>query len=212
MPETLDKSQRLTSLSIQQMNPLRELVHLLTQKAVKWLLLTGFFIWVPNGSLQAIFSQFSIDTFAWQPTFIGFLFSILGILDIFSQAFIMPRMLTKLSDKQIATVGMISETIGYGLIALSAIFSVVPIFIIGMALFGIGDAIFGPAFNGLLSKSVAANEQGRVQGGAQSIQAFARVIGPVIGGQGYAIISHTMPAFMGMILISMAIMILTKKQ
>ncbi|HPJ00891.1 MAG TPA: hypothetical protein PLN65_08700 [Enterococcus sp.] len=39
-----------------------------------------------------------------------------------------------------------------------------------------------------------------------------RVIGPVIGGQGYAIISHTMPAFRRMILISIGIMVLIKKQ
>ncbi|MFD2877519.1 hypothetical protein ACFTAO_18280 [Paenibacillus rhizoplanae] len=35
-----------------------------------------------------------------------------------------------------------------------------------MFIFGFGDSVFGPSFNGMLSKSAAAGEQGRVQGGA----------------------------------------------
>lgn len=93
-----------------------------------------------------------------------------GILDIFSQAVIMPRLLQVLTDKKIAMLGMMSEIVGYSLLVISAMVHVSLFFIIGMILFGIGDAIFGPAFNGLLSKSVTDSEQDRIQGGAQSIQ------------------------------------------
>ncbi len=211
MPETLDKSKRLTNVTMKQLNPLRELIHLLTLPSVKGVLIAGFFLWLPNGSLQAIFSQFSMDTFAWTPAFIGLLFSILGILDIFSQAVIMPRLLQVLTDKKIATLGMMSEIVGYSLLVISAMVHVSLFFIIGMILFGIGDAIFGPAFNGLLSKSVTDSEQGRIQGGAQSIQAFARVLGPVLGGQLYAMIDHSVPALMGVLFISVAVFILNKQ-
>ena len=60
-------------------------------------------------------------------------------------------------------------------------FSLYPLLIVGMLLFGFGDSIFGPSFNGMLSKSVSSSEQGRIQGGSQSIQALARMIGPIIG-------------------------------
>ncbi|EOT30000.1 hypothetical protein [Enterococcus saccharolyticus] len=82
----------------------------------------------------------------------------------------MPRLLQVLTDKKIAMLGMMSEIVGYSLLVISAMVHVSLFFIIGMILFGIGDAIFGPAFNGLLSKSVTDSEQGRIQGGAQSIQ------------------------------------------
>ena len=68
-------------------------------------------LWIPNGSLQAIFTQFTMDTFNWQPALIGIMFSIMGFQDIISQAFIMPKLLIKLSDKQIAILGMVSEII-----------------------------------------------------------------------------------------------------
>lgn len=95
----------------------------------------------------------------------------------------MPKLLLKLHDKQIAILGMVSEIIGYSLIAASALFSFYPLLIAGMFIFGFGDSIFGPSFNGMLSKSVNSSEQGRIQGGSQSIQALARMIGPIIEGK-----------------------------
>ncbi|AOH54733.1 tetracycline resistance MFS efflux pump [Peribacillus muralis] len=210
MPESLDKNDRLKEMTFVRLNPFTQLANVLSMKNLKRLLVSAFLLWIPNGSLQAVFSQFTMDTFSWKPALIGLMFSIMGFQDIISQGFIMPKLLMKLSDKQIAILGMVSEIIGYSLIALSALFSFYPLFIAGMFIFGFGDSIFGPSFNGMLSKSVDSSEQGRIQGGSQSIQALARMIGPLIGGQLYVTIGHAAPAFMGMILITAAIVVLHK--
>lgn len=208
MPESLDKNNRLKEITFVRLNPFAQLANILSMKNLKWLLVSAFLLWIPNGSLQAIFTQFTMDTFSWKPALIGIMFSIMGFQDIISQAFIMPKLLIKLSDKQIAMLGMVSEIIGYSFIAASALFSLYPLLIVGMLLFGFGDSIFGPSFNGMLSKSVDSSEQGRIQGGSQSIQALARMIGPMIGGQIYVSLGHAAPAFMGMILIVVAIAVL----
>ncbi len=211
MPEMLVKENRSQGTSLAQFNPVTVILQIFTLRSVKKLLLAGFFIWLPNGSLQAIFSQLSIDTFAWTPARIGLIFSILGVLDIFSQAMIMPRLLNILTDRKIVLLGICGELVGYFFIAWSVSVSSYVLFILGMLFFGIGDAVFGPAFNGLLSKSVHAGEQGRIQGSAQSIQALARVIGPIMGGQFYALIGHGMPAWMGIVCLSVALIILRDK-
>ncbi|MCT8975816.1 MFS transporter [Clostridium sp. CX1] len=211
MPESLDKDSRLKEITFVRLNPFTQLAKVLSMKSLKRLLISAFLLWVPNGSLQAIFSQFTMDTFSFQPALIGLMFSIMGFQDIISQGFIMPKLLIKFSDKQIAILGMASEIIGYSLIALSALFSFYPLFVAGMFIFGFGDSIFGPSFNGMLSKSVDSSEQGRVQGGSQSIQALARMIGPIIGGQIYVSLGHAAPAFMGMIFIAAAIPVLYKE-
>lgn len=208
MPESLAKKNRLKEITFVRLNPFTQLANLLSMKSIKRLLISAFLLWIPNGSLQAVFSQFTLDTFSWKPALIGLMFSIMGLQDILSQGFIMPKLLRKLSDAQIAILGMIAEIIGYSLIALSALFSFYPLFIAGMFIFGFGDSIFGPSFNGMLSKSVDSSEQGRIQGGSQSIQALARMIGPIIGGQIYVSLGHAAPAFMGMILIAAAILVL----
>lgn len=210
MPESLMEHNRLKEIPIVRLNPFTQLINVLSMKSVGRILVSGFLIWIPNGSLQAIFSQFTIDTFNWKPALIGLMFSIIGIQDIISQGLIMPKLLLKLRDSQIAILGMISEIIGYIFIAASALLSCYPLIIAGMFIFGFGDSIFGPSFNGMISKSVDASEQGRLQGGSQSIQALARIIGPIIGGQLYVSLGHTAPAFMGVILITAAIPVLYK--
>ncbi|EUJ33494.1 major facilitator superfamily protein [Listeria floridensis FSL S10-1187] len=77
-----------------------------------------------------------------------------------------------------------------------------------MFIFGFGDSIFGPSFNGMLSKSAETSEQGRVQGGSQSIQSLARIIGPILGGQVYVLFGHAAPALMGAVLIVCASLVL----
>ncbi|MBF2470626.1 MFS transporter [Listeria welshimeri] len=211
MPESLKKEHRLKSIPLMRLNPFSQLLNILTIKNLGRLLISGFFIWVPNGSLQAVMSQFAIDSFSWKPVLIGMMFSIMGIQDILSQAFIMPKLLLKLTDKQIAIFGMIAEIIGYTLIATSSIFAFAPLLIIGMFIFGFGDSIFGPSFNGMVSKSASASEQGRIQGGSQAIQSLARIIGPIIGGQIYITLGHAAPAVMGIILIIAAVFILSKR-
>lgn len=211
MPESLAKKNRLKEITFVRLNPFSQLANLLSMKNLNRLLVSAFLLWIPNGSLQAVFSQFTMDTFSWKPALIGLMFSIMGLQDIISQGLIMPKLLKKLSDKRIAILGMASEIIGYSFIALSALFSFYPLFIAGMFIFGLGDSIFGPSFNGMLSKSVDSSEQGRIQGGSQSIQALARMIGPIIGGQIYVSLGHAAPAFMGMILIAASILVLYKR-
>jgi DHA1 family tetracycline resistance protein-like MFS transporter len=210
MPESLDKNNRLKEICFVRLNPFTQLAAILSMKSLKRLLISAFLLWIPNGSLQAIFSQFTMDTFNWKPALIGLMFSIMGFQDIISPSFIMPRLLLKLGDKQISILGMVSEITGYSLIAASALFSFYPLLIAGMFIFGFGDSIFGPSFNGMLSKSVDSSQQGRIQGGSQSIQALARMIGPIIGGQIYVSFGHAAPAFMGILLITAAIPVLYK--
>lgn len=206
--ESLGTNHRLNKITLARLNPFTLLVNVLSMKNIRRLLVSAFLLWIPNGSLQAVFPQFSLNIFHWAPAQIGLMLSIMGVQDILSQGFIMPRLLNKRSDAQIAILGMVSEVVGYSLIALSALFSFYPLVIAGMFIFGFGDSIFGPSFGGMLSKSADSSEQGRIQGGSQSIQALARIIGPVIGGQIYGSLGSAAPAFMGMILIAAAISVM----
>lgn len=211
MPESLTKRERTRNLSLQQINPFKQLQLVFTFRSVKWLLITGFLIWLPNGSFQAIFAQFSIDTFHLSPIIIGFTFSLIGIMDIFAQLLIMPILLKFWRENQIITMGITSEMIGYSVIILSAFYGSIPCFIIGMVFFGLGDAIFSPSYNGLISTYASKEDQGKIQGASQSIQALARVIGPMIGGQLYANFHHTMSFIIGFILLGLATFIVKPK-
>ncbi|AFM41372.1 arabinose efflux permease family protein [Desulfosporosinus acidiphilus SJ4] len=210
MPESLCQDRRLKKISFARLNPLTQLASILSIKNLKWIFIAIFLLGVPSGSLQALFSQLAKDTFKWGPWIIGVMFSILGALDIITQSLLMPKLLIKLKVSQIAVLGMLSETIAYGLIAVSVIFSSFPFFIAGTIVYGFGDAIFGPSVNGILSSAVSSEEQGRIQGGSQSVQALTRIIGPILGGELYVSLGHFAPAVMGIILVTAAVTAIQK--
>ena len=212
MPESLAIKDRTSRLSFQQINPIHQFRSIFSIHSVKWLLLSGFFIWLPNGSFQAIFAQFSIDTFTLKPVMIGLTFSLIGVIDIFSQLLIMPVLLRHWNDQRILKVGISSEIMGYFLIVLSVFSGAVSLFVFGMLFFGFGDAIFSPSFNGLLSKQANKMEQGKIQGASQSIQALARVIGPILGGQLYVHFHHTVPVIAGIFLLGFAVALLNREK
>ncbi len=211
MPESLAPQLRVEHIPLSRLNPFLQLANILSVKSLQRLLFAAFLLWLPNGAMQAVLAQFTLDMFHWQPVWIGLVFSIIGIQDILSQSLIMPRLLTRISIVSIAILGMVAELCGYGLIAASVAFSSYGLFLAGMFVFGFGDSIFGPSFNGLLSTSADASQQGRVQGGSQSIQSLARVLGPLIGGHLYVSLGHAAPAWMGVILIGIAAIVLYRK-
>ncbi len=208
MPESLAPELRTERITLNRLNPLLQLTSILSVKSLQRLLLAAFLLWLPNGAMQAVLAQFTLDMFHWQPIWIGLIFSIIGIQDILSQSLIMPRLLTRMKGVSIAILGMVAELCGYALIAASVAFASYGLFLAGMFVFGFGDSIFGPSFNGLLSTSVDASRQGRVQGGSQSIQSLARVFGPLLGGQLYVSLGYAAPAWMGVIFIGVAAVLL----
>lgn len=211
MPESLSPKERLIKLDPHQLYPFAPLKNLFEIKQLNRLFLAALLLWLPNGALQAIVAQFSLDNFSWQPVQIGLLFSIMGLQDIFSQALIMPFLLKKLTDQSIIKCAIVAELFGYIFMAVSA-FTLHPFyFIIGIFIYGFGDSIFAPPFNGTLSKSVTEHQQGQIQGSSQALQALTRILGPIIGGQLYVLFGSSAPACMGVILLIVALTIFKTK-
>ncbi|MGX7024966.1 MFS transporter [Vagococcus hydrophili] len=200
MKESHPLENRSQELTFRDINPMLKLKQVLAIKKIRHLLMIGFFLWVPNSALQSIMSQFSIDTFQLKAAAIGFIFSIIGIQDILSQTFIMPILLKRLSDQQLIKLGISCQLVGYSLMTVSALLPQLSYFIVGMLVFGFGESIFSPSFNGLLSKSATQNSQGTIQGGSQSIQALSRIVGPLMAGQLYVTFGHSVPIILGVVL------------
>lgn len=210
MNESLPETHRTRNFSLKQLNPFTQLFQLLRMKNLNRLLFAGILLWLPNGALQAIISQFSLDSFAWTPVLIGLAISIMGLMDILTQIFIMPRLLKLANEDKLIRLALVCEIIAYLLFALSAFSKMWSFFILAMFIFAFGDSIFGTAFNGKLSKSATSSEQGKLQGGSQALQALTRVIGPLIGGQIYISLGHFAPALMGFIFLIIALLVLSK--
>lgn len=205
MHESLPKEKRMTEINIRALNPIRQISILFKHSLIRSLLLLGMLLWIPNGAFQSILSQFSIDVFSLKPSAIGLIFSIIGMQDILAQIFIMPRLINKLTDRQIATWGIFFQFSSYLFITLAVLCGQIFLFIISLLLFGFGESIFSPSFNGMLSKSANAEMQGQIQGGSQAMQSLSRIIGPILGGQLYVQLGHAAPFTFATILVCIAL-------
>lgn len=211
MPESLSSKERRHQLDVQQLNPFLQLKGLFEIKKLNRLFIAALLLWLPNGALQTVIAQFSLDNFSWQPVQIGLVFSIMGLQDIFSQTFIMPFFIKRLHDQRIIEYAIVSEIFGYVLIALAGFCHQSLYFIFGIFIYGFGDSIFAPSFNSTLSQAVSERQQGQIHGSSQALQALTRILGPIIGGQLYVALGYSAPALMGFFLLFFSLLILKKK-
>jgi DHA1 family tetracycline resistance protein-like MFS transporter len=125
---------------------------------------------------------YAIARFDWSPGQIGLSLAVTGVFMALVQGFGTGRLVKRIGERRAAFLGMAVGSAGfltYGLLTKGwIVYAVMP--------FTCLQAIAYPSLNGLISKSVAANEQGAIQGGVASIYGLASIIGPLLMTQSLA--------------------------
>ncbi|WP_233554555.1 MFS transporter [Deinococcus cavernae] len=98
--------------------------------------------------------------------------------------------------------------IGYVLLPF---YPLAPLIYASVLLFASGEGIFTATQGALLSLAAPADQQGRVQGGAQAFSALSQVIGPLSGGQLYSRVGPSLTFGTGAALVLVALGVLTGK-
>ncbi len=185
MPESLTADKRELDMPLAKLNPFTQLIGVFRIPHTR-LLLAAIFLWtVSFAVLQSNVSYFGQDQFDWTPDNTNVLFFVIGIVGIFTQGFLVRRLVPLFGEGKLAIGGMLIMTAGLVLIALSSILNVSAMLLVSVMFTAMGNSLVIPSTTGLLSQSVSVREQGRIQGGGQSVQALARVAGPVWAGWTY---------------------------
>jgi len=79
-------------------------------------------------------------------------------------------------------LGAVAGSLGFAIYALAP---TGPLFLIGVPVFAL-SGLLQPGLMGLMSRRVPVNEQGQMQGAAQSLQAVASIVGPIVYGLVFA--------------------------
>ena len=125
------------------------------------------------------------DTFQLTPTSIGVLFTLIGVFEILSRAVFLPYLLHRYSSKLIQIFGLSLITMGLLSIVGSLYFPMVLFVPIALSLIIIGEGLFEPTYINLLSTAVSEDEQGKIQGANQSLQALNTIVVPLFAGAVY---------------------------
>ncbi len=190
MPESLKPEQRATTFNVTGLNPFSALGKAFSITQVRWLLIAVFLYALPFAGLANNMGLFAKDALNWDVATTGALFAFVGVTDIFVQGLLLPRLLKRFGEAKVALIGLAGVFIGYLLIASVALVSVSAVMYVGTVMFALGDGLVGPSISGLISRAADARSQGLVQGGSQSVQSLARVIGPLAGGEMYDALGH----------------------
>jgi MFS family permease len=125
------------------------------------------------------FALFMYHRFGWGPEEVGYIYAFSGLVGGLVQGGVLGRLVKRLGEERLSTLGFITMGIGYGLVGFV---HHIWFLLVTVVLAGFGSAVTRPALTTLLTKSVGPREQGAVLGVSQSVASIAQILGPIVAG------------------------------
>ena len=176
LPESLPPERRAVKFEWRRANPIGALRLLQAHPDLTRLAGVGFLFNIAHNVLPSIFVLYVGHRFGWGPKQAGLMMMATGAMNIVSQAFLIRPAVKQLGERGCLLVGLAGATLGfliYGLAPTPAIFlCAIPIFA--------STGLINPGLQGLMSRRVAPNEQGQLQGANSAVMGITAIIGPQI--------------------------------
>lgn len=173
---------------------------------VNQLIICFFLVSFAMSSMESTLILYMKDLFNWQIKEVSYGFAYIGVIIVFTQGFLVRRLLPKLGEKKVLTAGLVLFFSGMGLISVS---HDLPMMCLSMTLLSLGNGLTNPSILGSISLLSDATEQGSTLGVTQSLSALGRILGPALGGLIYSEISKSSP-FIFSSLLGLAAFIIVK--
>jgi MFS transporter, DHA1 family, tetracycline resistance protein len=202
LPESLTEK-RATPISLNDFNPLSQLLDLLKNPMLRYLLLGYFLFFMAFAGFTNIFVVWVRDRFAWQPIQSGGVLFWVGVVSSFVQGVLIRRLLPRFGEFRLVILGFSAAAIAFACVAM------IPngYYLYGtQTLFALGLGIASPSIRGIISASVPDDEQGKVSGGTLSLSSMTQILGPLLAGWSYDHLSPVAPMWFGSGLAIFAIM------
>ncbi len=158
-------------------------------------------------SMEATLILFMGDRFNWGVKQVSFGFAYIGLIIIFTQGFLVRKLLPKWGERRVLRTGLVLLTIGLTGIALSETVTMVAVALTFLAL---GNGLANPSTLGSISLLSRAEEQGAAMGVTQSMASLGRILGPPMGGFLYGHLVMTAPFWVSGLL-ALAAFVITLK-
>jgi MFS transporter, DHA1 family, tetracycline resistance protein len=175
LPESHPKERR-TPFRWRTANPVGALQFLGRDSQVAALASVNFLLQLTHQIYPALWVLYTGYRYQWDPMMVGVTLAVSGVMSALVQGFLVGPVVKRFGERNALFIGM-----GFWSLAL-AVEGWAPtayLFLIGIPL-GALSAFAAPALNALMSKRVAAEEQGQLQGANGAIISLTGLIGPVL--------------------------------
>jgi len=206
LPESLSKEHRIPSMSMSDLNPLKQLKSAFRWANLRWLLLAWFFYALPGSMLQATITIFMKDSLGFTATQAGLVITLLGAVDFLVQSVLVGWLLTLLGNIKLGLIALGLVGLSYLLFGSIAFIATPILLIVGIILYAGSGSLVENALRGLISEMVGRHEQGRASGATQALQSFGWIVGPLVGGFVYTEWGHFQVYALACFIIALAMM------
>jgi DHA1 family tetracycline resistance protein-like MFS transporter len=173
LPESLRPEQR-KPFSWQRANPVGSLRLLRTHPELTGLASVTFLYQLAHQVLPSVMVLYTGYRYGWTARTVGLVLAGVGVFNIIVQGGLVRKVVAELGERRTLLTGLLCGTIGF------AIYGLAPntkLFVAGLPVFAF-MGLFTPAVQSLMTRRVAANEQGQLQGTNSSLMGIAGMIGP----------------------------------
>ena len=178
LPESLEKSKR-RPFNWKRANPFGALWVLSRNPVVLWLLFALGLFTLASQAFPTVWNFFTIELLNFSSSQIGLAIGAFGIGFAVSQALLIGPATKRLGEWATVLVGMAMAAVAM----IGTAFIHTPVGLYGFLLVGSLAGLAGPAINSLMSRQVADNAQGELQGAINATNSLTAIIGPLFATQ-----------------------------
>lgn len=143
-------------------------------------LMTVFFLAsFAMSSMEANLVLFMKEKFSWGIREVSFGFAYVGVVIVFTQGFLVRRLLPRIGERLTMRWGLACFAIGLAGIAFAPGLATLGV---TMTFLAVGNGLTNPSILGSISLLTPPNEQGSTMGSTQSLSSLGRIVGPAVGG------------------------------
>lgn len=176
LPESLPREKRTGQRQRAKENPLVALFGSLS-------LLYGilFIVSFAFSGLETTFALYISDLYGYTSKDLGYMFLVMGIISAFVQGGLIGKMVKRLGEPRVLTVGLCLYGIGFFAIPLSGHFWMLAL---TLSLFGAGQGMIRATATAMITQRTTQG-QGVTTGAISSMDSLGRILGPLAGGAVY---------------------------
>src|SRR5438067_3968321 len=176
MPESLRPENR-RAINWSQMNPLGALQAVWRYRGVAAMVPIFAAVQLAQQGLQSVWVPYTTYRYDWSVAQVGASLAVVGLLFAVSQGALVRPVVGRFGELRTLTIALVVAMVGMLLFGLSSqgwmMYAVTALYCLGLGL-------LNPAVQGLMSRAVAANEQGLLQGAMTSVMTATAIIGPPV--------------------------------
>ncbi|MDP3659021.1 TCR/Tet family MFS transporter [Phenylobacterium sp.] len=175
LPESLPRSAR-AKFSFRMANPIGSFVLYRERRGLLLLAAIMLLYSLAHQVLQSTFVPYVDYRYGWSAQMVGLSLALVGLGSITVQGLVVRRFVARFGERVALAAGLLMAALGFTAYAAAP---TTMLFLLGIPLFAFMGLV-GPSMQGLMSRSVSAQEQGRLQGANMGVMSIGNLLGPIL--------------------------------